>query len=441
MHQRAFDGQAGSSKGGDFGFTRDDEVLIPRAWLTPYLDGMPIGSLGVPSLIDPQRVRAPRTGPSRAFVRVETLEVRSDELRRKATVRFELPLSAFDPPLRREDVEGLSVRIAPPIGDRSVVPLQVVESNGRLAVAFESAPVDLSALHASPLLLALGEPGLLFDPAHPEVASPSLHVQVSTAQLKVDVTASMQHERRERSVQLDGLIEQTATERRATATGTSSWFGQRQLEQELKDAKARVNESRQTLAPLLAQAGKMWSEAAPMKRVVSAPVDEPRRAAWRSTLVTAANATLALPEARALLETSREVPELATQDREKASALEALAAQQASVDAEVRQVFDALPEETRTRWLVDIATLEALPIAGELASTARALRNATSDVQLLEDQLAAHAETAGRAVAPRLVQLDARIAELRREKELLDAAPAETSETTPVTYGADLRLL
>lgn len=213
---------------------------------------MPIGALGVPAVVD-QPVRAPRTGPSRAFVRVEKLEVRSDELRQKGTVRCELALSAFDPPLRREDVEGLSVRIAPPIGDRSVVPLQVVEVAGRWTLVFESA-VDLSALQATPLVLGLGEPGLLFNPAHPQVSSPSLHVQVSAAQLVVDVTASAQLGRRERLAQLDGLIEQTAEERRATATGTSSWFGQRQLEQSLKDAKASVDESRRSLAPLLEQA-------------------------------------------------------------------------------------------------------------------------------------------------------------------------------------------
>lgn len=402
---------------------------------------MPIGSLGIPSLVDAPRVGTPRTGPSRAFVRVDTLEVRSDELQRKATVRFELPLSRFDPPLRREDVEGLSVRIAPPVGDHSVVPVQVVEVGGQLALVFETAPVDFSALRASPVLLALGEPGLLFNPAHPQVTAPSLQVQVSTAQLKVDVRASVQRERRERSVQLDALIEQTAAERRATATGTSSWFGQRQLEQDLKDARARSTESAQRLAPLLQQAGEAWRRAAPLTRVASAPVDDARRAAWRSTLVTAANATANLPQARTLLETSRDVPELAAEDRANLSMLEAAAAGQARVDAEVQQLFDALPEAGRTRWLAEAAKLEGLPFADELSGALRASSNAMTDVQLLEEQLVAHAESTGRAVAPRLAQLDARLAELRREKELLDVTPAATSETSAVTYAADLRLL
>lgn len=403
---------------------------------------MPIGSLGIPSLNDSQRVTTPRTGPSRAFVRVEALEVHSDELRQKATVRFELPLSSFDPPLRREDVEGLSVRLAPPVGDRSVVPVRVVEAGGRLALAFESAPVDLSALRASPVLLALGEPGLLFNPASPQVSAPFLSVQVSTARLEVDVSASTKHERRERSVQLDALIEQTATERRAMATGTSSWFGQRQLEQDLTDAKARAEASQQTLPPLLAQAEQAWAQAAPLARVATAPVDDAQRAGWRSTLVTATNAAAKLPEARALLEAAREVPELAAEDRAKVSTLEAAAAGQGSVDAEVRQLFGSLPADARTRWLVDLAKFEVLPFAERLSSAARESSNATVDVQLLEDQLAAQVERTGHAVTPRLAQLDARLAELRREKEeLLDEAPAVPSVTMPVTYAADLRLL
>lgn len=401
---------------------------------------MPIGALGVPAVVD-QPVRAPRTGPSRAFVRVEKLEVRSDELRQKGTVRCELALSAFDPPLRREDVEGLSVRIAPPIGDRSVVPLQVVEVAGRWTLVFESA-VDLSALQATPLVLGLGEPGLLFNPAHPQVSSPSLHVQVSAAQLVVDVTASAQLGRRERLAQLDGLIEQTAEERRATATGTSSWFGQRQLEQSLKDAKASVDESRRSLAPLLEQASVAFSHAAPLARVASAPVDDAQRAAWKTTLITASNATLSLPAARELLESSREVPELAAEDLAKVAALEQAVGAQATVEAEVRARFDALPEEQRTRWLVEFAKAEALPFARELSTGAQTLRNSTSDVQLLEAQLAAHAETTGKAVAPRLAQLDARLAELRREKEQLISAPGGAAvETTPVDYASDLRLL
>ena len=403
---------------------------------------MPIGSLGIPSLNDSQRVTTPRTGPSRAFVRVEALEVHSDELRQKATVRFELPLSSFDPPLRREDVEGLSVRLAPPVGDRSVVPVRVVEAGGRLALAFESAPVDLSALRASPVLLAFGEPGLLFNPASPQVSAPFLSVQVSTAQLEVDVSASTKHERRERSVQLDALIEQTATERRAMATGTSSWFGQRQLEQDLTDAKARAEASQQTLPPLLAQAEQAWAQAAPLARVATAPVHDAQRAGWRSTLVTATNAAAKLPEARALLEAAREVPELAAEDRAKVSTLEAAAAGQGSVDAEVRQLFGSLPADARTRWLVDLAKFEVLPFAERLSSAARESSNATVDVQLLEDQLAAQVERTGHAVTPRLAQLDARLAELRREKEeLLDEAPAVPSVTMPVTYAADLRLL
>lgn len=415
---------------------------VPCDGATPYLRGMPIGSLGIPSLNDSQRVTTPRTGPSRAFVRVEALEVHSDELRQKATVRFELPLSSFDPPLRREDVEGLSVRLAPPVGDRSVVPVRVVEAGGRLALAFESAPVDLSALRASPVLLALGEPGLLFNPASPQVSAPFLSVQVSTAQLEVDVSASTKHERRERSVQLDALIEQTATERRAMSTGTSSWFGQRQLEQDLTDAKARAEASQQTLAPLLAQAEQAWAQAAPLARVATAPIDDAQRAGWRSTLVTATNAAARLPEARALLEAAREVPELAAEDRAKVSTLEAAAAGQASVDAEVRQLFGSLPAEARTRWLVDLAKFEVLPFAERLSSAARESSNATVDVQLLEDQLAAQVERTGHAVTPRLAQLDARLAELRREKEeLLDEAPAVPSVTMPVTYAADLRLL
>lgn len=403
---------------------------------------MPIGSLGIPSLNDSQRVTTPRTGPSRAFVRVEALEVHSDELRQKATVRFELPLSSFEPPLRREDVEGLSVRLAPPVGDRSVVPVRVVEAGGRLALAFESAPVDLSALRASPVLLAFGEPGLLFNPASPQVSAPFLSVQVSTAQLEVDVSASTKHERRERSVQLDALIEQTATERRAMATGTSSWFGQRQLEQDLTDAKARAEASQQTLPPLLAQAEQAWAQAAPLARVATAPVHDAQRAGWRSTLVTATNAAAKLPEARALLEAAREVPELAAEDRAKVSTLEAAAAGQGSVDAEVRQLFGSLPADARTRWLVDLAKFEVLPFAERLSSAARESSNATVDVQLLEDQLAAQVERTGHAVTPRLAQLDARLAELRREKEeLLDEAPAVPSVTMPVTYAADLRLL
>lgn len=401
---------------------------------------MPIGALGVPAVVD-QPVRAPRTGPSRAFVRVEKLEVRSDELRQKGTVRCELALSAFDPPLRREDVEGLSVRIAPPIGDRSVVPLQVVEVAGRWTLVFESA-VDLSALQATPLVLGLGEPGLLFNPAHPQVSSPSLHVQVSAAQLVVDVTASAQLGRRERLAQLDGLIEQTAEERRATATGTSSWFGQRQLEQSLKDAKASVDESRRSLAPLLEQASVAFSQTAPLARVASAPVDDAQRAAWKTTLITASNAALSLPAARELLESSREVPELAAEDLAKVAALEQAVGAQATVEAEVRARFDALPEEQRTRWLVEFAKAEALPFARELSTGAQTLRNSTSDVQLLEAQLAAHAETTGKAVAPRLAQLDARLAELRREKEQLISAPGGAAvETTPVDYASDLRLL
>lgn len=402
---------------------------------------MPIGALGVPAVVD-QPVRAPRTGPSRAFIRVEKLEVRSDELRQKGTLRCELALSAFDPPLRREDVEGLSVRIAPPIGDRSVVPAQVVEVAGRWTLVFESAPVDLSALQATPLLLGLGEPGLLFNPAHPQVSSPSMHMQVSAAQLAVDVTASAQLGRRERLAQLDGLIEQTAEERRATATGTSSWFGQRQLEQALKDAKASVDESRRALAPLFEQASVAFSQSAPLARVASAPVDDAQRAAWKTTLITASNAALGLPAARELLESSREVPELAAQDLAKVSALEQAAGAQATVEAEVRARFDALPEEQRTRWLVEFAKAEALPFARELSAAAQSLRNSTSDVQLLEAQLAAHAETTGKAVAPRLVQLDARLAELRREKEQLTSAPPGAAvETTPVGYASDLRLL
>lgn len=403
---------------------------------------MPISSPGVRPVLDPQRPRAPRTGPSRAFIRVEKLEVRSDERRQKGTVRCELMLSAFDPPLRREDVEGLSVRIAPPVGDRSVVPLRVVEVAGRWALVLESAPLDLSALQASPLLLGLGEPALLFDPAHPQVSSPSLQVQVSTEQLVVNVTASTQLGRRERIAQLEGLMEQTSAERQATATGTSSWFGQRQLEQELKVARARVDESRQVLAPLLEQAAAAWSRAAPLLRVASAPVDDAQRSAWRAGLITASNAAVNLPSTRALLETSRDVPELAEQDLAKVAALEADAAGQKRIDAEVQAHFDALPDETRTRWLAEFAMLEALPIAHALSTAAQTLRNSTSEVQLLDEQLQAQAVTTNQAVAPRLAQLDARLAELRREKELLASAPVDAAfETARVTYSSDLRLL
>lgn len=401
---------------------------------------MPIPPIGSPAHVVAGR---PRTGPSRSFVRLEQLELKADELRRTAAMRLELPLSSFVPPLRRENVEGLSVRLGGPIGDGSILPLEVLERGGHAYLVVDVLSVPLSWMTSTPLVLAIGEPKFLSNVA---VASPNLLVQVSTACLVVDVGPSVKRELRERVGQLNRAIEESANTRGATAAGTSSWFGSRQLTIELGTARERVLSSTKALNGLLATATSAWERATPDQRAVGAPVDDAVRTRWRLLLTDAANAQAKLPAAREglAMAVDARIAELVASDREEVDQLEARASQAVLVESEVSRAFETLPDVAQARWLVEFAGIVSFPVADELSRSLREALIASADVQVLEEKLAQLSVSEQAELGPRLQQLDAKLASLRREREdashrlsVADSIP----ERWAVAYAADLAVI
>lgn len=386
--------------------------------------------------INPLRdARPPQTTPSRSpsrqyAIRPEQLRLVADETRQRATMRFEFPLSTFEPPLRREDLEGRFVRVAAPVGDRTVVPLQVVERNGESAIVFD-ATLDLSLLEGgAPLLLAVGEAALLFNPRHPQVVAPSLQVEVLAARLTVDVTASVRHGLREQIADLDRRVAETEAECRDMRDGTSSWFGRRQLEGELEQASRSAAEAQARRNALLSPVEERWRRAPLLARINSAPEVD---ASWRTAAIAAVNAEAALPAARALLESSLDVPELAQEDRARVAALEATASRLVELEAEVLCAFEALPEDERHRWLVTFAEVERLPQADATREAVRTARDATLDVELRETELRRHVTATDAMKGVRLTSLEAVAAELRRERQALAAELARAREVVVQT--------
>lgn len=394
---------------------------------------MPVTPLRPSAFPTEPTVRPPRTLPSRAFARVEALSVKSDDALKTASLRLELPLSSIAPALAPDELAGLSVRIAAPAGSQTVAPLELVEKNGQRTLVISAEGLDVSSLAAAPLVLALGEPQLLFDPKHPAVSSPFVRIQVSYSRVQLDVRSSVERGLRERVAELTQSIERVEQERRATAAGTSTWFGHRQLESDLGAAQGRLEAAVTALAPLAAQATAAWETTSPMNRALTAPVDEAVRVRWRSTLVDAKNAELELPRRRELAAAAHDVPELAAADRASLEALEAAVDAGRAVEAEVRRVFADLPEAAKRRWLRETAALSSPTLGASFAEALTTARDAEAEVANVSGELAALRATSNANLAPRLASLDERIDRLRAELEATAARLSDLgAEPTPL---------
>lgn len=378
-----------------------------------------------------------RARPTRAFATVpEGLRLSLDEAG-KATLRLSLPLSSLSPPVRRDDLAGLSARIPAPVGTRATWPFTVEERNGQAVLTLE-AEVHDDALIGQPLVLVLGDASLLLqhDPQGAEIYSGALSVQVSTPALQVDLRAPALRDLQTRHQQLSQRLDAAQAERQQLAAGTSSWFASRQVEDELSHARTRLDAARAARSPVFESALARWrgTPALQLADASSHAVEPAVGQAWRTALIAAHNAELELPDARASRQVALDAGalELVARDDARVTALEATVAAGAKAEAELRATFDGLELAAQGRWLGDLAETHHWPEAASLRAVVKAEVDASIDVHLVEEELARVRARQQTARPEALAAADEKVSGLRAELTTTAARMKQLAQGTPV---------
>lgn len=358
----------------------------------------------------------------------------------KGMLELEVPLSSISPPLRREDLLGLAVRIAGPVGTGgAVVPLVVEERGGRL-VLFVKGEVELQALTKAPVELVLGEEKFLEQRVLREgvaVYSGSILVQVSSPEVKFDMRIPALAEARAEEQALTQQLEARRGERQALLSGSSTWFGARQLEGEISRARALRDTLSANAAVQREQALARFRGGDLLLRVAtSADIAPATTTRWKGMVVAADNARVELVAELANRKVALEaaVPELVASHDARISELEARVALRAQAETEVQETFGALDVAAQGRWLVEFAEATHAPGAAELRSAFSDLKSANVTVGLLEEDLAratlqqreaypsqlAHLDAGLSSTAERLAALSVRVKQLEAGAPVLD---------------------
>jgi hypothetical protein len=239
------------------------------------------------------------------------------------------------------------------------------------------------------------------------VSSPKMMLQINAEGLQVDNTKAalaLEHQRRSHQVSFLASLEQEKNEMRA---GTSSWFGNHQLQNENARLISELSVNSAALAPKLAAAEAALGSAADHEAAFSIPHELPVEREQLKAMAHDANKLVAKVRE---LEEKRQAFELVPEELPAIDAeLIPLKARAAAQTSDVHAKLTALYQTTRAehpaladRWLEQHATIFRKPDAAALTELLRTQRSLeatfeinTSDLERLNAQ---HSENAPKKV-------------------------------------------
>ncbi len=363
---------------------------------------------------------APGEAETRFFGAVDSpVAVVLDTEGRRGSVSADAPLDGFRPPLTRDALAGLSIRISMPPNEAGVLPATVIEKNGRAYLHVELKSAEVSALNAAPFIVAVGDAASLSGTA----MVPKLILQVTAQDLKVDTLAPrLAAELNSRPNQVS-FIAGLESDKAGMLNGTSTWFGGHQLEQERARLAKELAAITASLEPKLAALERTLLDDTPVNAALALRADiDPGSEVLRKAAIDSANLSARAKELEQRRLDVTSVPQLVVAvDAEliplKAKATAAALEVRASVDALYAKLRAENPDAA-DQWLNTYASSHQLSGAGELQSltsnrkwTAQNLATTDADLARMQTQLATNAPTVIENLTARIATAKAALAE------------------------------
>lgn len=340
-------------------------------------------------------------------------------------VHADVPLDSFVPPLTREQLAGLSMRVSLPPNATGTTPITLVEQNGRTSIRVDLEKAEIGLLSGSPMVIGIGEKASLG-----VTSMPKLTLQVSARTLHVDRSAPAARMQLDSRAQSAHSLESLKRDLVELKSGTSTWFGSRQLDEEHATLATLVRETKSAADAMRADLETKLASAEPAQQWIAMPDTLPERATAMAAINAGRNAARELPNAQELRATFVELKldaELPAQDAKIAGLQQALDAEVKSYEAVVALYQSLRGTEVGDAWLEKFGAMHGVPnFAGVKAEASRAVVSLAYNEK---DRARVQANTAANLPGA-VANLEASIARMAEQLERADLAAKQLKDGT-----------